>query len=65
MENVQQPFGATLEDLQSKIGPQIDQARQNIADLDKRVSAFIRERPGTCLLGAIGIGFLIGRMASR
>lgn len=30
-----------------------------------RAAAFIRERPGACLLGAFGIGYVIGMIASR
>jgi hypothetical protein len=27
--------------------------------------SFIRANPGTCLLGAVAVGFIIGRIASR
>jgi ElaB/YqjD/DUF883 family membrane-anchored ribosome-binding protein len=29
------------------------------------VKGFIRENPGTCLLGALAVGFVVGRLASR
>lgn len=45
--------------------PQVDQARAALRDLDTRVSTFIRERPGTALLGALAIGYVVGRLASR
>lgn len=51
--------------LQERIGPRVDEAKQNLNDLNERVSGFIRERPGTCLLGALAVGFVIGRIASR
>lgn len=52
-------------ELQERIGPQIDQARQNLSQLNVRVTSFIKENPGTCLLGALAIGFVVGKIASR
>lgn len=51
--------------LQERFGPQLDEARQNLADLNRRVTGFIKENPGTCLLGALAVGFVIGKIASR
>ena len=31
----------------------------------KIIKAFVRERPGVCLLGALALGFVVGRIASR
>ncbi|MCE9666927.1 hypothetical protein LY474_03790 [Myxococcus stipitatus] len=50
---------------QDRVVPQIDEARQNLVDMNNRVVSFIRANPGTCLLGAVAVGFLIGRIASR
>ena len=52
-------------ELQERLGPQLEQARQNLSDLNRRVTAFIRENPGTCLLGAVALGFIVGKLASR
>jgi hypothetical protein len=52
-------------ELQARVGPQIDQARQNLEDFNTRAIAFIQKNPGTCLLGAVALGFLVGRIASR
>lgn len=54
-----------LRELQSRLGPQLDQAKENLAELNDRVMAFIKRNPGTCLLGALAAGYLIGRLASR
>ncbi|AGC44438.1 MULTISPECIES: hypothetical protein [Myxococcus] len=51
--------------LQDRVVPQLDEARQNLVDMNNRVVSFIRANPGTCLLGAVAVGFLIGRIASR
>ncbi len=50
---------------QDNMLPQIDEARRNLEDLNTRVVGFIRANPGTCLLGAVALGFIVGRIASR
>jgi ElaB/YqjD/DUF883 family membrane-anchored ribosome-binding protein len=49
----------------AQLGPQLDEARRNLVDFNTRTVAFIRENPGTCLLGAVALGFLVGKLASR
>ncbi|MCY1076736.1 hypothetical protein [Archangium lansingense] len=51
--------------LQENMLPQIEEARRNLEDMNTRVVSFIRANPGTCLLGAVAVGFIIGRIASR
>lgn len=51
--------------LQENLLPQIDEARRNLEDMNTRVVGFIRANPGTCLLGAVAVGFIVGRLASR
>jgi hypothetical protein len=50
-------------ELQQRLAPQLDEARRNLSDLNQRAMSFIRERPGTCLLGALAFGFLVGKIA--
>ncbi|ADO71260.1 hypothetical protein [Stigmatella aurantiaca] len=52
-------------DIQQRIVPQIDEARRNLVDFNTRAVSFIRANPGTCLIGAIAVGFFVGRLASR
>jgi hypothetical protein len=40
----------------------LDEWRGRMGDLGDRVVGFIRERPGTAILVALGAGYLIGRM---
>ena len=51
--------------LQENMPPQIEDARRNLEEMNTRVVSFIRANPGTCLLGAVAVGFIIGRIASR
>lgn len=54
-----------LKALQDRFAPQIEQALGQASEVNERVKSFIRENPGTVLLGAATLGFLIGRWASR
>jgi len=51
--------------LQDNMLPQLEEARRNLEDMNTRVASFIRANPGTCLLGAVAVGFIVGRIASR
>ena len=50
---------------QENMVPQLEDARRNLEDLNTRVVSFVRANPGTCLLGAVAVGFIVGRIASR
>lgn len=65
MEMNPQQMQDRARELSDRVMPQLDEARRNIADLNTRVVTFIRANPGTCLVGAVAVGFLIGRLASR
>lgn len=60
-----EPLQQKAKEVQERLQPQIDEARHTLSDLNTRVTDFIRERPGACLLGALAVGFVIGRIASR
>jgi ElaB/YqjD/DUF883 family membrane-anchored ribosome-binding protein len=36
--------------------------RERLGDVGTRLESFVRERPGTALLCAVGLGFLVGRL---
>jgi len=41
---------------------QLEELRQRVGEINERVVGFIRERPGTSLAIAVGVGFLVGRI---
>jgi ElaB/YqjD/DUF883 family membrane-anchored ribosome-binding protein len=55
------PVAAALE----RLGPQHDEAKQQLDAINLRVKAFVKENPGTALLGAIAVGFVVGRLVSK
>ncbi len=65
MEMNPQQIQDRAREIQERVVPQIDEARRNLVDLNNRVVSFIRANPGTCLIGAVAVGFLIGKIASR
>jgi hypothetical protein len=48
----------SVENLEHKL----DAARERVTDLTKSAATFIRERPGTALLIALGAGYFVGRL---
>ncbi|HLT30695.1 MAG TPA: hypothetical protein VK013_11680 [Myxococcaceae bacterium] len=65
MEAVPEPVNERIRQAQERVAPQLEQARRSAADLNQRVVTFIRQNPGTCLIGAVALGYLVGRIASR
>lgn len=56
---------ATVKQMGARVRPQIDQARRRLTSLNGDVTTYIKENPGRCLLGAIALGFVIGKIARR
>lgn len=54
-----------MADLQERLGPQIEAATEQLQEINERVKDFIKKNPGTTLLGAAALGFIIGKWASR
>lgn len=54
-----------LRDLQERLGPQLEHAQAQLLELNEKVKDFIKKNPGSTLLGAAAIGFLVGKWASR
>ena len=55
----------TARELGARVKPQIEEARRRFNSLNSSATAYIKENPGKCVLGAIAVGFLIGKLAGR
>ncbi len=60
-----EPAADPLRDLTERLGPQFEQATAQLQQVNERVKDFIKKNPGSTLLGAAAIGFLVGKWASR
>jgi len=62
---VTEQIEATVRQVGARVRPQIDEARRRLTSLNSNVSSYIKENPGRCLLGAIALGFLVGKIARK
>jgi hypothetical protein len=44
---------------------QIVRPRRRLSTWNDTVAGYIKERPGRCLLGALALGFVVGKLARR
>jgi len=58
-------FKESVNDLGDRVRPKIEEAKQKLSRVNGRITSFIQEHPGTCLLGAIALGYLVSRVARR
>ncbi len=54
-----------LKELQERFAPQLEDAMEKVTEVNEQVKTFIKKNPGTVLVGAAALGFLVGRWASR
>ena len=61
----QVPEDDAVRAFQERLGPKLKDAEAQLQNVNEKVKSFIRENPGTCLLGALAVGFVVGKLASR
>lgn len=54
-----------LEEGYQEVERRYDETRMQLRDLNDRAVRFIQENPGWCIVGALGVGYVVGRLASR
>jgi hypothetical protein len=45
--------------------PRIEALKERIVSLNDRAQGFIKAHPAACLMGALGLGYLVARIARR
>lgn len=60
-----QKIEETAREIGARVRPQIEDAKRKFSSFNDSATAYIKENPGKCLVGAIAIGYLIGKLASR
>ena len=56
---------ATAREIGERVRPQLEDAKRRLSSANDKVIDYIKENPGRCLIGAIAIGFLVGKIARR
>lgn len=56
---------ATARELGDRVRPQLEDAKRRLLSTNDKVIAYIKENPGTCLVGAVALGFIVGKIARR
>jgi ElaB/YqjD/DUF883 family membrane-anchored ribosome-binding protein len=56
---------ATVREVGARVRPQIEEAKRRLSSLDETVTDYIKENPGKCLIGALAVGYLIGKIARK
>lgn len=51
--------------LGERLAPKLEEMQAQLEATNEKVKKFIRENPGSCVLGAAVLGFVIGKWASR
>src|SRR5687768_8882282 len=65
MERMEYETGAGNGGMKDVAAEKIDEVREYASDAMTRLESFVRERPGTAILAALGAGYLIGRIIRR
>lgn len=65
MERTEYETRSNNGDLKEVATAKIEDVREWSADVLDQVETFVRQRPGTAVLVALGAGFLIGRLIRR
>jgi ElaB/YqjD/DUF883 family membrane-anchored ribosome-binding protein len=60
-EQLQESLREQYEELEQRY----ENARETLEQYNRRTIEFIREHPGICIAGALGAGYLFGRIASQ
>jgi ElaB/YqjD/DUF883 family membrane-anchored ribosome-binding protein len=63
--NVTQQIEDRAHDLSARVRPQVQEARQKLESVGESITEYIKENPAKCLVGAIAVGFLVGKIARR
>jgi molecular chaperone GrpE (heat shock protein) len=63
--NTTDQIEAAARDAAAKVRPQVEAAKRRLSGWNETLTGYIKENPGRCLLGAVAIGFLVGKLARR
>lgn len=65
MDNHQGATAHPEPDILTSFEQENEALQRRIDEVRDRTLAFVRARPGSCLLGALALGFVVGKIAAR
>jgi hypothetical protein len=65
VNNVTHEIEERAHELSARVRPQVQQARQKLESVGDSVTEYIKENPAKCLVGAIALGYIVGKIARR
>lgn len=60
---IRQKLEAGVAELEERVRPELDAAKEKLSNANAKVVGFIRAHPTQCLLGALALGYVVGRIA--
>ncbi|HVZ89809.1 MAG TPA: hypothetical protein VHG72_22805 [Polyangia bacterium] len=57
--------GAVGGEAAARIDSQVEQAKRQLSSWNEALTDYIKENPVRCLLGALAVGYVIGKIARR
>lgn len=56
---------SALREASEQVKPHVEEAKRRLDSWNERATTYIKENPGKCLLGALAVGFVVGKIARR
>jgi ElaB/YqjD/DUF883 family membrane-anchored ribosome-binding protein len=54
-----------VREVEARLKPRVKEAKRQLASWNGAAIDYIKENPGRCLLGALALGFVVGKIAQR
>jgi ElaB/YqjD/DUF883 family membrane-anchored ribosome-binding protein len=54
-----------VSDASARLKPKMEEAKRQLSSWNETAIDYIKENPGRCLLGALALGFVVGKIAQR
>lgn len=59
------PGADPLHALQERLAPKVEEVVEHLKGFEGQAREIVRKHPGKVLLGALAVGFIVGKLASR
>jgi len=56
---------SALHEASEQVKPHLDEAKRQLSSWNERATTYLKANPGKCLLGALALGFVVGKIARR